>query len=445
MRREAQVPLETMERRGQDETGAVWLNSLSGITRMQPDDVGYAFNGQWDRVRATVYDAASGIAGKAARVARSSLRASNGDLWFLTSRGVTIVDPEAVRDEPPSARVTSDSVTVDDQRRTGLVTLPPRIRRIESALLATLTRPRPVFRYRLDGFDTDWQTPSNQRRVAYTNLSPGDYTSVWNTTPAGVTNAASWPFRAARLLSDRLVRHHRFSRLAASPRSPGAAVCIRFKIRVLLKERVRLSREIHDTLLQSLVGVALQLEQVEHDVDASPAGRQRLVKARKQVEEYISEARESILNLRSSKLEREGLPEALRHAGERAVAEADDVRAPIDWRFAVEGSPDRCGPDIEEQLLRIGQEAVTNATRHSGARHVTMALHYGDETVTLRVSDDGCGFDPAHLTSVNGGHWGLVNMRERAGAVGGTLDISSAPGRGTEIEAVVPRNGSPRA
>jgi signal transduction histidine kinase len=215
---------------------------------------------------------------------------------------------------------------------------------------------------------------------------------------------------------------------------------VRGEFALLLKERVRISREIHDTLLQSLIGVSLQLEQVEHDTDTSRAGKERLIRARKQVEEYIREARESIWNLRSSALEREGLGAALRHAGERAIAETHEGDGSAMLSFSVTGSPDRCAHDVEEQLLRIGQEAVTNATRHGRAQHIRMALSYADDAVILTVDDDGCGFDPLHSPTVNGTHWGLINMKERAVTVGGSFDISSTPGGGTRIVATVPRH-----
>ena len=153
LRRPGEVPLESLQGMVEDNSGAIWLSSWSGITRMQPDDMTQAFDGHWDRVRATIYDGSNGVSGKAARNARSAVRATDGRLWFLTSRGVTIVDPNVIREAPSTTPVHIDVVTVDDQRLGMPAQLKPRSRRVEvDYSLATLTPgPRPRFRYRLDG------------------------------------------------------------------------------------------------------------------------------------------------------------------------------------------------------------------------------------------------------------------------------------------------------
>ena len=101
------------------------------------------------------------------------------------------------------------------------------------------------------------------------------------------------------------------------------------------------------------------------------------------------------------------------------------------------GTPHRCAPVVEEQLLHIGQEAVNNAVQHGRATRVGMEIAYDEGHTRLRVSDDGCGFDPGRLNGANG-HYGLISMRERAEQVKGRVRIDSAPGRGTLVEAVVP-------
>jgi len=209
---------------------------------------------------------------------------------------------------------------------------------------------------------------------------------------------------------------------------------VRRQFALVLAERIRMSRAIHDTLLQGLAGLALQMDDLSHTLDGAEAGtaRGRVVKIRRQVEEYIREARQSIWDLRSLRLAQSDLPKALRQAGERAIGER-----PVTLDFTVTGTPHRCAPVVEEQLLHIGQEAVSNAVQHGRATRVGMEIAYDDNQTRLRVSDDGCGFDPVTLHGANG-HYGLISMRERAEQVKGRVKIDSAPGRGTLVEAVVP-------
>jgi signal transduction histidine kinase len=203
---------------------------------------------------------------------------------------------------------------------------------------------------------------------------------------------------------------------------------------MVLGERVRLSRELHDTLLQSLVGLALEFDAVSKSIETSPAAaRERVVKIRERVEEYIREARRSIWSLRSPALETADLIDALRTSGERATASR-----PVGFTFSVQGAPRRQPANVEHQILRIAQEAVLNAIRHSGARQIHMDLRYDDRDLTLRVTDDGRGFEPGRVAEGTTDHYGITTMRERAQQVGGRVSISSAPGKGTVIEAVVP-------
>jgi signal transduction histidine kinase len=203
---------------------------------------------------------------------------------------------------------------------------------------------------------------------------------------------------------------------------------------MVLGERVRLSRELHDTLLQSLVGVALEFDAVSKTLETSPAtARQRVIRIREQVEEYIREARRSIWSLRSPALETGDLMEALRDSARRAAAgEA------VSWSFEQSGERRRVSSNVEHQLLRIGQEALLNASRHSGASKIDVGLRYETDSVVLTIADNGHGFNTDRSQEGTTDHYGLTTMRERAEQAGGQLTISSAPGRGTTVEAVVP-------
>ena len=194
-----------------------------------------------------------------------------------------------------------------------------------------------------------------------------------------------------------------------------------------------MSRAIHDTLLQGLAGLALQVDDLSHLMATSPqSARERTLRIRRQVEDSIREARQSIWDLRSPKLASRDLPRALREAGERVIAGRS-----VELDVKVSGAARPSASLVDEQLLLIGQEALSNAVRHGGATTVTVELDYSEDETRLRVRDDGCGFDPDEAYQVQG-HYGLVNMRERAEQVRGHVVISSVPGQGTDVQAIVP-------
>jgi signal transduction histidine kinase len=111
---------------------------------------------------------------------------------------------------------------------------------------------------------------------------------------------------------------------------------------------------------------------------------------------------------------------------------------PANIRVVANGRPRRCPPHIEEQLLKIGQEAISNAVRHGQAAEIDVTLEYRRNVVSLSVADNGLGFVPEDYARASEEHWGLKNMRERAAEVGGRFGVTSGPGGGTVIQAVVP-------
>jgi signal transduction histidine kinase len=327
-------------------------------------------------------------------------------------------------------------------RASSPIILPARTSRlqIEYATLNLTTPLKTRFRYRLDGFDADWIDAGARRQAPYTNLPPRRYRFLVQADNSEGTwgSPAELDFSIAPVFYQ--TRWFALVGVVALGAMIWAAWGIRLRrvhkeFALILGERVRLSREIHDTLLQSLVGIALQCDAIAADVDdaSSTGARGQLVRMRKQVEEYIREARQSIWDLRSAKLERRDLAAALREIGERAT-----LGTSIQFEFAVTGVPDHCSTKVEEQLLRIGQEAVLNAIRHAQASRVRMELRYENGSVVLHVSDDGRGFDPERAIDTAGGHYGLTTMKERAAALGAMLRIDSGRGRGTAVETVVP-------
>ncbi|MBI5692093.1 MAG: sensor histidine kinase [Verrucomicrobia bacterium] len=204
------------------------------------------------------------------------------------------------------------------------------------------------------------------------------------------------------------------------------------------KERDRMARDLHDTLEQQLSGVALQLDGVEDAVHRNPAAAaQGLLLARRMLRFTRLEARRSVWDLRSQVLARQGLAAALQAMAEAAVVPGGP-RAIVQVRERAERLP----AASEFHLLRIAQEALTNALKHSGAREVTLTLEHEPGVSRLTVRDDGRGFHPDSVESAAGFHFGLLGMRERAAKIGAGFSITSAPGAGCTVTVTVPTAAS---
>jgi signal transduction histidine kinase len=200
----------------------------------------------------------------------------------------------------------------------------------------------------------------------------------------------------------------------------------------VLAERNRMAREIHDTLAQGFTGIVVQLEAAEDVLaEGNDQASQHLTRARALARESLAEARRSVHALRPQALEHKPLPAALHDS---VTALTADTPVQVDWH----GPSDwpALPPGLETDLLRLGQEAVTNVLRHADARHLRLALRAVPGRIEMEVQDDGRGFDPA-LNGAHGG-FGLVGMRERAARHGGTFVITSQPGHGTTIRCLIP-------
>jgi signal transduction histidine kinase len=201
----------------------------------------------------------------------------------------------------------------------------------------------------------------------------------------------------------------------------------------VLAERNRIAREIHDTLAQGFVAVSTQLEVVARLLTTSTdAAREHLEQARTLTRECLAEARSSIWNLRSQSAAQNDLASALTQAAERITANSD-VKA----RVQVSGTFRPIDARTEAELLRIGQEALTNVVRHAQAQHADITLLFQEKLLRMTIKDDGRGFEGNPDELMRNGHFGLTGMRERAQQIGARLTVTSAADKGTEVQVEV--------
>lgn len=437
-------PIDRIRAIAEDREGRLWLGTSRGIVRVDPREFERTLVSPPHHVRYTYFDVAEGAAGFTAN--GRAVRGRDGRIWFLTGRDVTVVDPATIQSPRAARPVIIEGLQVDDRllATSSRLVLDPQVSRITiDYTLPELTSPRHLlFRYRLDGFDENWVEVGSRRRASYTNLPPGDYRFRVEAN----SNQSSWNENESVLTFSIAPKFHQTATAKTlALLSITLAIFAVWRIRLwqmhrryslLLSERIRLSNEIHDTLLQGLVGVGLQSDALLLALEPSNTTvRRHLSRLRQTIDLYIDEARHAIWNLRSPLLEKTDLVTALRTSGERAVAGTSVV-----FNFELEGTPRPCTPKIEEQLLRIAQEAMANSIRHSQAGHVRMRLEFSDEdgSIALTVCDDGRGM-PQTLDRTGEKHYGLATMTTRAESVGGQLSVRSAPDKGTEVRAVVPR------
>jgi PAS domain S-box-containing protein len=199
-------------------------------------------------------------------------------------------------------------------------------------------------------------------------------------------------------------------------------------------ERRNIARELHDEIGQALTVMQLNLQALLQSPSANGL-TPRLKESLAVVEGVLAQVRDISLDLRPSILDHLGLEPALRWYTIRQAALVE-----LNVHFHFDGLEQRLDPVIETECFRVAQEALTNVTRHSQARNVTVNLRANDGRLHLCVRDDGVGFDVASVReqAVRGASLGLLGMEERAALAGGGLDFNSAPGRGTEVLAWFP-------
>ncbi len=431
----------------EDVRANLWLSSNKGIFRVKKKELDDFAGGKIESITPVVYGTADGMITRECSGGGhpSGWQSSDGKLWFSTIKGVAMIDPEKIKinEQPPP--VAFEQVRIDDQvvDNSQGIELPPGKARFEFSYagLSFIAPEKVRFKYMLEGFDKDWVEGGTRRTAYYTNLPAGNYRfrviasnndGVWNQTGASFDlylkphfYQTYW-FYAACLLGVTFLIWQLYRLRVRQVESRFGAV---------LAERNRIAREIHDNLAQEMLGISVQLELVTRLMAVSAeAAKTHLDRARVLVRNCVAEARRYVWDLRSQALERDDLPTALNKAARRLTAETT-----VQAQVQVSGTFRPLNSSIEDNLLRIGQEAINNAVNHAQAERILINLRFDAKSMQLSVRDDGHGFNVQ--TQKTDGRFGLVGMRERAEQIGGKLSIRSENGSGTEVIVDVPIGG----
>ncbi|MBB5059698.1 signal transduction histidine kinase/streptogramin lyase [Granulicella aggregans] len=425
--------------------GELWINGFSGITHISAPALTNWLRSPTSEAATEHFDTADGLPGFSGdRLPEPSLvQAPDGKLWFATTKGVASLNPSALASQrnqmPPPVVITS--ITGNGKAFPGWndIVFPQHTRNLEVdyTALSLFIPQRVLFRYKLEGYDKDWQDAGTRRQVFYTGLPPRHYRmrviacnndGIWNDIGAGLNVTLQPAFYQTiwflalcgvlLLIATWRAYLFRVERLADALRA-------RFNER--LNERTRLAHDLHDTLLQTIQAGKLSTDQALARSADIVGLRNALERLSELLGQAVAEGRAALSALHVSSTESNDLARALRGVLDECL-NCETMQVDL----SIEGKSRDMHPIARDEVYRIAYEAIRNACAHSEATLLKVQLVYTHE-LTLRVLDNGKGIDPYILRHGRDGHYGLSGLRERATRIGAILDVSSSQPGGTRI------------
>lgn len=432
----------------EDPSGALWISSNTGIYRVRVTDLMDVAAGQSHSLPITSYGTADGMKiRECSGIGHpSSWKAKDGTLWFSTLKGVAWIDPATLQRNMVAPLVAMEQVSVDEKNLPliGPVKVAPGHSRFafHYAGLSFVAPQKVHYKYRLSGFDRTWIDAGTRRVAYYTNISPGKYRfQVLAANNDGVWSTASAAF--AFQLQPYFTQTYWFYLICAVLILLLIWLIYRWRVhqvesrfRAVLAERTRIAREIHDTLAQGFVGISVQLELAAQMLSTSPqAVSEQLNQTRKLVRDSLSEARSSIWNLRSNE------PGNVDFASRFSNAiRARTAGRPIETNIQFTGTYRALPANVESELLKIALEAAANVLQHADATRLDIDVQYGMKQLRMQIEDNGVGLANDVAEATPAGHFGVIGMRERTQAIGGTFTMNSVAAEGTKITVELPLN-----
>ena len=395
-----------------------------------------------------VYDASDGARTDVTYNSPSAARTPDGRLWFAGSESVLqMVDPSRLAFNALRPPVVIESITDDgnDLSPQQGMRLPPNPRslRLDYTALSFSAPPKMRFRYRLDGFDEDWQEAGTRRQAFYNDLHPGSYRfrviasnndGVWNEEGATLDlwiTPALYQRLWFRLLIGAVLCLLIW--LLYLQRLKTATENVRARLLDRLAERERIARELHDTLLQGFQGLILSFQSVALHMSPEDPNQEFMSQALSRADSVLSEGRDEVRNLRAEKETAASLPDSISYIAREMLS-----GKPNEFDLRVSGTVRMLNPALREEVYRIAREAILNAIQHSAAKKIEVRLRYGRFRFEMTVQDNGMGISQEVLEHGRPGHWGLTGMRERAANIRGDLKVSSTADVGTEVRLSLP-------
>lgn len=435
--------------------GDRWFTTRHGLFHVKAADWRRSVDDPAEPLRGDTLDELDGFPGAGYGISPvpTLLPAPGGRMWVSGTDGVALFD--RARPLIPAALLSTDvlGLVADGRRYPGdrAQVLAPRTERLRFEFTAPgATVPERVrFRYRLAGFDQAWIDAGALRSASYTNVGPGSYRFEVQALNA---NGVAGPVAAMPVLRilPAFWQTTWFMALCALAAVLAAWWLVRWKLRRAqhawqlrmderLGERERIARTLHDTFLQSLQGLLLQLDAVTTRLTPGSSERVRMETLLERARRVTVEGRNQVQDLRETSLQAD-LASAI-------AASLDDLRAGRDVALVLEqvGPARPLAGAVQQEVEAIAREAIANALRHAGAQRIVITLAWLGAALALRVVDDGVGIAPALLAHGRAGHYGLRGMRERAARIGAALSIGNRAEGGVALELTLPYLAQPAA
>jgi signal transduction histidine kinase/ligand-binding sensor domain-containing protein len=461
----------------EDTQGYIWLGTAKGLSKLDPRNETFSNYDVGDGLQSDEFNGAA------------CYRSDDGELFFGGINGFNAFFPSRVRDNqviPPIVITSFTQEGVDLEPNISVNSIkdvtfkwPDNNFEFEYSALSYANPNKNQYAYMLDGFDDEWNETGTRRFGKYTNLPGGTYTlrmigsnndGIWNEDGISLKITvvppywSTWWFRAIILLVVLGVGYGGFRLRVNNLEKRGYELELQVKERTdelvkiqetlrhqemekaITEERSRLSRELHDSVTQSLHSSTLMAEAGQRLAGSGDIDRARgyLIRLGEISQQALREMRLLVYELRPLALNEFGLAGAIQQR-----LDAVERRSGVEVELTVEDKLE-LPRNIEEELFRIAMEALNNALKHAHPSRVTVALHMNLKKelpcIELAVVDDGIGFDPDKKDDEGG--LGLVSIKERIEKLGGELSITSQPDEGTQVRVCVnmgTTNNSPTA
>jgi signal transduction histidine kinase/ligand-binding sensor domain-containing protein len=433
-------------------SGDLWINGARGIVRIPAPEVRSAVADLGHAVSSIELREGDLVGPDMPVLFRNSAHADpRGRLWFSTLNGVVSIDPNRRALPQHLPLLSIHSIVADGHEMDATATFPPDTHTLDIKYFGLdLTDPRRVvYRFRLEGMgldsrDSNWQDVGSRTEATYTHLPPGHYqfqVMASNGRDLWTRPVSSVMFRILPHFYERPWVQAMFLLvgvllvwIAISLRVRYVSNSIRIRAEERAEERIRIARELHDTLLQGVQGLLLNFHVAAEKVPSDHVSKKALEKALMIADRIIVEGRNRVSRLRAEKLTDAELKTLI----EGVAANLNGITA-VDFVVKRTGGTDILQNHIVDEVFCIAREALTNAFRHSGASRIAFELDYQVREFRMSCRDNGRGFDAEAFRSLQtNGHWGLRGMGERAQGIGAKLSVTSAADKGTEVNFTMP-------